>query len=218
MPARVKPQAADETKHERASRRAAAPEQTTQPHPVDPANPWQDTVADLPVVLRTADMKALQRTLGNRRSSAGWRLSRSARHRAQPASKVLREALPAPKRTLDTLQREHLFQGSYRKSVLSGYHSIRGAGAIAEGFGPKTGLGNGFYQQSVRPKKDPSVTKAKPSTFYPDDWTEQEIIEAIEYASEIKRSDVVLYEVMRPAKCKGTMLFRNEEGVSPYFS
>ena len=273
MPAKVKPQAADETKHEQASRRAAAPQQKTQGAPIEPAPSLHRPAADLPAVLRAADIEALQRTLGNqavqRRLAASLQRNGHAEAKRSPLiqpkrigpkqvaplmkanprqegesdadyierlldtdqefravkdiaanRQVLQGALsaasgrgaravtpPAKKRELTEAQREHLFKGSYRSKVLSGYHSKQDAGAIAEGYGPKTDLGNGFYKQSVQLKNNDKVKKAKQSTFYPDDWTEQEIVEAIEYATELKLSKVTLYEVTRPEKCKGIQLF-----------
>ena len=44
------------------------------------------------------------------------------------------------------------------------------------------------------------MTKDKASTFYPDDWTEAEIVEAIQYAAERRGRTLTLYEVTTPAK------------------
>ena len=105
--------------------------------------------------------------------------------------------------------------GTNRDGQPTGYHTIKGTKPIAEGFGDKTMLDFGCYRQSVRligGGEDKSKTKPKPSTFFPDEWSLDDIREAIEYAVPVGN----LYEVVT-AKGNGMKLFKNADSWFPYF-
>lgn len=95
----------------------------------------------------------------------------------------------------------------------TGYHTTKREDAIAEGYGEKTMLAFGCYQQNVRLVADHSKTKKKPSTFFPDDWSLEDIREAIEYALPVGGH----YEVVAPAKGAGMVLFKNADSWFPFF-
>jgi hypothetical protein len=104
---------------------------------------------------------------------------------------------------------------------VTGLHTIHGDHPAAEGFGNKTMVGPlGCYKQSVRAKHPEgeettaeSRDKKFQSTFYPDEWTLEDIREAIEYASQRGKE----YEVMSPEKGIGMMLFFNGESYYPNY-
>jgi hypothetical protein len=164
----------------------------------------------------------IERLLG---TTSAWQAERDVEHNrgvlraGLPKTKDEEDdAPPPPKRTLTPDQMTHLFVGTYRDKILSGLHSTaRKEATIAEGYGQKTALGGGFYSQRIRLRTSPDVTKDKASTFYPDDWSETEIVEAIQYASESRGRKLTLYEVTRPLKGRGVMIFKNPEGYFPYF-
>lgn len=124
------------------------------------------------------------------------------------------------KRDLTEDQKNHIFigddtkatskKGNVKITAVTGYHSIKRANdAIAEGFGDKEMKRFGCYVQSVRHKIDNNVTKT--STFFPDNWSENDIIEAIEYASTNN------LEVTIPQKGAGLKLWFNQQGYYPNF-
>lgn len=130
---------------------------------------------------------------------------------AQTAAVVT--AKPVKKRSADEVW-DHVTKGGLnREGGPTGYHTIKGQNAIAEGYGKKTMLAFDCYRQNVRLIDAPDKTKQKPSTFFPDDWTLEEIREAIEYAVPVGN----LYEVVSPAKGKGMKLFKNADSWFPFF-
>ncbi len=117
------------------------------------------------------------------------------------------------KRSADT-EWDHITRGGTNRSgEPTGYHTINGKDAIAEGFGPKKELEFNCYQQRVRLIKDHEKIKQKPSTFFPDDWSLDDIREAIEYALPVGKH----FEVMAPAKGRGMKLFKNADSWFPFF-
>ena len=109
---------------------------------------------------------------------------------------------------------DHLTKGgTHTSGTPTGYHTIKGQSAIAEGYGKKTMLDFGCYKQGVRLIADHSKVKQKESTFFPDDWSLDDIREAIEFALTVGK----LYEVVTPAKGKGMKLFKNADSFFPYF-
>jgi hypothetical protein len=122
-------------------------------------------------------------------------------------------AKPVKKRSADDVWNHVTKGGTNSDGGPTGYHTIHGKGAIAQGFGDKTMLGYGCYKQNVRLINKPEKVKSKPSTFFPDDWSLDDIREAIEYAVPVGN----LYEVTTPAKGKGMKLFKNADSWFPYF-
>jgi hypothetical protein len=108
---------------------------------------------------------------------------------------------------------------------VTGLHTIHGDRPAAEGYGPKTMLGNlGCYRQTVRGRRQTAETGARnaaadtqdkkfQSTFYPDDWSLEDIREAIEYASQRGNT----YEVLTPSKGIGMTLWFNGESYYPNY-
>lgn len=136
-----------------------------------------------------------------------------------------RASRPVKKREVTAEQREHIFLGTAvkdkKKKVIgvTGYHSkALGRAAIAEGFGDKMQTEAmavyGCYWQAVRLRADTSIVKADGSTFFPDDWTAEYIIQAIETASSISGKS---YLEVTTGPGRGMLIFKNASGYFPYF-
>jgi hypothetical protein len=128
---------------------------------------------------------------------------------------------PTRKRVVTEKQLDHIFVGTAvrdkKKKIVgvTGYHSkARGGDAIAEGFGPKTALQFGCYSQAVRLRDDHDIVKGDGSTFFPDKWSEQDVVDAIETASTIMGKS---YVEVSTGPAAGMKIFKNSEGYFPYF-
>jgi hypothetical protein len=149
---------------------------------------------------------------------------------AKPVVQVRQAPKGTRKRVVDATMWNHIVNGvvsvegiGAKKTPtekITGLHTIHGDRPAAEGFGPKTMVGSlGCYKQSVRSiqqaqqKNVESREKRFQSTFYPDDWTLEDIREAIEYASQRGKE----YEVMSPQKGVGLTLFFNGESYYPNY-
>ena len=74
---------------------------------------------------------------------------------------------------------KHIFKGDFDKDgIPTGFHSTIGGSDTHEAYGAKTILGNGVYQQSVKAKNS-ALKKKNQSTFFPDNATHQNVIDAI---------------------------------------
>ena len=80
---------------------------------------------------------------------------------------------------------QHIFQGDTKAGVPTGYHSTVDGSATHEACGTATNLantsagGNAAYQQSVRLQAGARTRKPIQSTFFPDDATHNNVIDAI---------------------------------------
>lgn len=123
---------------------------------------------------------------------------------------------PARKRTVTANQLNHITNGQVRSDQSpTGLHTINGTNRVCEWYGEKQNQAFGCYWRAVRSIADPSKTKPKGSTFYPDHWTIQDITDAIEYASQ--RQGKAEFEVQAPAKSPGLILMFNGDSYYPYF-
>ena len=112
--------------------------------------------------------------------------------------------------------------GSKKTQRDAGLHTIRGDAPVGEGHGPQTFVGDlGCYRQTVRVRRGDATgptaedkDKKLQSTFFPDDWTLEEIREAIEYAAPPRNN---AYEVLTPAKGIGMTLWFNGESYYPNY-
>jgi hypothetical protein len=99
----------------------------------------------------------------------------------------LRTEVKAKRPSIEAKHKHHIFQGDFKagdKDAPTGYHSKNGktASATHEAYGGTTDVPNdvgGVYQQSVRSTKAPFKKKDYRSTFFPDDATEDDILDAI---------------------------------------
>ena len=146
------------------------------------------------------------------------------------------------KRTVPAKIWEHIVNGTYvvKEDKVTGLHTIHGNSPKARGTGGQTELGTkGCYRQAVErwdseaekkqgededeekvPAKAPTKSaktkqKKHESSFYPDDWTLEDIRDAIEYA--VAR-DGNRFDVMWPTKGIGIQLWFNGESYFPYSS
>jgi hypothetical protein len=87
--------------------------------------------------------------------------------------------------------------------------------AVLEGFDAKSPLGKcGVYTQKVRHKLHKSKVKGQESTFFPDEWTAQEVKEALLSASHQK---VAGYgEVSKPVKAVGLKIVFMGDGSTAF--
>jgi Bacterial EndoU nuclease len=121
----------------------------------------------------------------------------------------------AKRRTVTDEIMNHIANGGLKDDGRpTGLHTIHGGHPIAEPFGAKTPQDFGCYVQAVRLIADNSKIKKKPSTFYPDDWSLDDIREAIEYANSRGGPS---YEVTRPEKGRGMLLHFNGDSYFPNF-
>jgi hypothetical protein len=123
---------------------------------------------------------------------------------------------PSRKRTVTADQLNHIANGEVRDDdTPTGLHTIKGDSRVCEWFGDAKNKPFNCYWKAVR-----SITskKAKPkgSTFYPDAWSLQDIVDAIEYAAAIKGS-ASLFEVQAPAKAPGLVLYFNGDSYFPNY-
>lgn len=126
------------------------------------------------------------------------------------------------RKALTSTQWQHIWRGDLgAKGHPTGFHWKGKAGeAIAEGDGAVTDTSGDFYHEGVNLKasavEDGTVKKAnvkrydKPdgSTFFPDDWTEQNVKDAIELRNS---SD----QITTPADAAGQQLVKSGETIYP---
>lgn len=112
-------------------------------------------------------------------------------------------------RTISDKMRGHILRGEIKGTVVTGGHWRTGCEAngltvavVAQGAG-------GFYTGTVTAKGG----APKASSFFPDDWTEDEVIDAIEYATQPIKTKPIL--VIETPKGKGTPLFQNNDSIFP---
>jgi hypothetical protein len=123
---------------------------------------------------------------------------------------------PSRKRTVTESQLNHIANGEVRDDDSpTGLHTIKGENRVCEWFGNKTNKPFGCYWKAVRSIKGQKV-KPKGSTFYPDAWSLDDIVDAIEYAAPITGS-ANLFEVMAPAKSPGLVLYFNGDSYFPNY-
>lgn len=121
----------------------------------------------------------------------------------------------AKRRTVTEEIMNHIANGGLKEDGRpTGLHTIHGDNPIAEPFGARTPKDFGCYVQAVRLIADNSKIKKKASTFYPDDWSLDDIREAIEYANSRGGPN---YEVTRPEKGRGMLLYFNGDSYFPNF-
>lgn len=124
----------------------------------------------------------------------------------------------APQRTLTQAQKDHILRGECNGESITGGHC--GPSCIANGFTitDKRLLAGGFYKatlnKTVKIKNKDKVLQ-KESTFYPDNWSETDIITAIQYAEQPIKTKPVL--IITTPKGTGTNLFINADSCFPYF-
>lgn len=86
--------------------------------------------------------------------------------------------LAAKRGAIDAKYGHHVFKGDTNATGdPTGYHSIADTSTTHVGYGAKTDLGNGVYQQSVR--LIGGASKAIQSTFFPDAANRAQVIDAI---------------------------------------
>ncbi len=145
------------------------------------------------------------------------------------------------KRTVPPKVWEHIVNGTYvaKEDKVTGLHTIHGNRPTARGTGDKKTFGTkGCYRQAVEywdseaekkgdsdeEEKAPVKAPTKPvktkqkkheSSFYPDEWTLEDIRDAIEYAA---ARDGQRFDVMWPTKGIGIQLWFNGESYFPYTS
>lgn len=123
---------------------------------------------------------------------------------------------PSRKRTVGEDVMNHILNGDIREDKSpTGLHTIHGTNRVCEWYGNAQQLEYGCYWKDVRSLSDRSKSKPKGSTFYPDNWTVQDIKDAIEFASQRKGKPE--FEVQAPARSPGLVLFFNGDSYYPYF-
>ena len=162
-------------------------------------------------------------------------LTRALSPQEEPPPQVPQREAPKGKkhRTVDATIWNHIVNGELKVDVVgskkervervAGLHTTRGPRPVGEGYGPKTPVGNlGCYKQAVRVRRQgdddgpqaQDKDKKLQSTFFPDDWTLEDIREAIEYAAPPRNN---AYEVLSPAKGVGMTLWFNGESYYPNY-
>lgn len=132
---------------------------------------------------------------------------------ADPAARVLPR-----KRTLTAKEWNHIVNGEIKAGKIVGLHTKRGA-MVAIPTGAMTPLQSrgDCYKQTLEytdPKAAKKTTKTtKVSTFYPDDWSLDDIRDAIETAT-LRTQGSAYYDV-NTAKGAGMVLFTNTESWFP---
>jgi hypothetical protein len=160
---------------------------------------------------------------------------------SQPAAAAPLVPNVPKKRTVPPKIWEHIVNGTYveKEDKVTGLHTINGNSPKARGTGDRKPFGTkGCYRRAVEywdsqaekkgsddeeekaPVKAPTKQanakqKKHESSFYPDDWTLEDIRNAIEYA--VAR-DGNRFDVMWPPKGIGIQLWFNGESYFPYTS
>jgi hypothetical protein len=122
----------------------------------------------------------------------------------------------------------HIARGEFRESSkkLVGYHWTGDGTAIAQksGESKKGPDGIGVYVEGVQTiksygqgKKAAPVTKATPSTFWPDAWSEAEIKDAIANGGKASNNISEVGTKATKSDARGMKLFVNPESVFPVF-
>ncbi len=146
------------------------------------------------------------------------RTLKSARVKAAKNTKQTQKSVrPAkakqPKREVSDSVMTHVVDGVVKDGKPAGFHSINGSSPVME----KTGgdvipRENGCYWSPVRSIKD-RTEKKNGSTFYPDDWTPDQIKTAIEYAEGKGNSFITTDD----APIAGIPLYFNGESYYPNY-
>jgi len=120
--------------------------------------------------------------------------------------------LGPPDRVLTPQQKKHILKGEVKGKNIKGGHWRQGC--VDNGFTIKITAvkGNGFYEGTLT---HPDASEEKTSTFYPDDWTEDEIISVIQYAK--KENPKQPYLITQTGRVKNIKLFDNGDSIFPYF-
>lgn len=118
---------------------------------------------------------------------------------------------------LSDAHKAHIFLGEVdnedNPTAVTGYHWEGDGTSVAVAYGGVLAQEDrfGIYQKNVQARKN-GVQKGNPSTFFPQDWTKAEIMEAIEYAATVANG---VYEARTPTKARGVMIHRNNAGYYP---
>lgn len=122
------------------------------------------------------------------------------------------------KRTLTAKQKTHILEGEFENGKITGGH--HGPTCIKNGFSitNKESLRDGFYKAVLNRKyivnnKEKIATKS--STFFPDSWSQFDIISAIEYAEKPIPAKPIY--VITTLKGKGINLHYNDDSCFPIF-
>lgn len=123
----------------------------------------------------------------------------------------------AKKRTVGPGPLEHIFHGTVdnkeKPTSVTGYHWEGDDESVAIAYGAKTNVEGqyGLYQRHVCARKDPDVKKGNVSTFFPETWSKENIIAAIEYANDVGGR----LEATFPSKARGLKMVINDAGFFP---
>jgi hypothetical protein len=132
------------------------------------------------------------------------------------AKSVNTNTAPSRKRTVTTEIWNHIGNGELKSDgVPKGFHTLTGERPVARTDGARRDHPHGCYWSKVVSSTDPTKVKPDGSTFFPTAWTRQDIVDAIEYASEVRRGQ--LYETTKEAKTAGLQLWCNGDSYFPYF-
>jgi EndoU nuclease-like protein len=115
--------------------------------------------------------------------------------------------------------KQHIFFGDFKadKKTPTGYHSIKGPSTTHARYGTASDVATdapigGVYQQSVHSVADPTKTKEYQSTFFPDEATMDEILDAITSVYGVTpQPKAVTY----PARFKGMKLRKTGNTIYP---
>jgi hypothetical protein len=115
--------------------------------------------------------------------------------------------------------KQHIFFGDFKadKKTPTGYHSIKGPSTTHERYGTPSDVATdatigGVYQQSVRSVADRTKKKEYQSTFFPDDASMDEVLDAITSVYGVSpQPKTVTY----PARFKGMKLRKTGETIYP---
>jgi hypothetical protein len=100
------------------------------------------------------------------------------------------EGIAGRRDAVEAAYSHHIFQGDTKNGVPTGFHSIADNSPTHEAYGTRTDVGNGgAYQRSVRLRAN-GTRKPIQSTFFPDNATHAEVIDAITTVYEVGLSQV----------------------------
>lgn len=108
----------------------------------------------------------------------------------------------------------HIFYGHFEDGKVTGYHSTylgnESTNRIADN-SEREELGNGIYKAKVVNRQDPTKEKKDKSTFFPDLWTQKDIIAAIN----MRNTNGYVYD--EGQKWHGLKLCKNGDTIYPQF-